>query len=115
MAITINSSSNPSVSPTENQAQPSANLQAANVNVDLDAAYPAGGYDLSASFSGVVVQPSPKVPSWDGAALYFLQVVNASGTPKLKVWDSSNGAPSTETVTADQSGHTGVEVVFFYK
>ena len=120
MAITINAATNPSRSATgipvvENSGQPSALLQVAEVNVDLDAAYPAGGYDLSGSFAGAKVQPSPFHPSWDGAALYFLRAEDDSGTPKLVVYDSANGEPTTETVTADQSGHTGKRVMFLYK
>jgi hypothetical protein len=115
MAITIHSSVNPTVSPTENQGQPSALLQVGSVNVTLDASYAAGGYDLSASLSGAVIQPSPFMQSWDGAALYHLRVEDDSGTPKLLVYDDDNGAPGTETSTADQSGHATVDVMFFYK
>lgn len=116
MAITINSTVNPSVSPGENSSQPSAPLQAAEVNVDLDNSYPAGGYDLSASFSGAVVVQSQVVPHYDGTELRWFKVYNDSGTPKLMALDTANGAPGAETTPADDmTGHTGLVVPFLYK
>lgn len=90
--------------------QPSAPVRVVKANVDGDATYPAGGYDMSAQFPGQTVQAGPMVPSYNGAALNFFRLEDASGTPKLVIYDSANGEPTTETVTADQSGHTGVDV-----
>jgi hypothetical protein len=106
MALVENSSS-------QSNGMPSAPLRALKANVDLDATYPAGGYDLSAIFPGTVVVHGPWIPSYDGAALYWLRLVDDGGTPKLMVHDTANGAPGAETATADQSGHTGLDVYGF--
>lgn len=122
MAITINSAENPTVSPDENSGQPSAPFHSASINVDLDNSYPnpgggvVGGYDISASFSGAVVAPSPFVPDWDGAALRWFKVVDDDGTPKLQSYADANGSPGAQTANAtDLSGHTGLEVYFTHK
>jgi hypothetical protein len=106
MALTVNSNS-------MSNGMPSAPLRLAKANVDLDSAYPAGGYDLSAVFPGQTVVGGPWFLSHDGAALYHLRVVDDGGTPKLMVHDNASGAPGAETSTADQSGHTGVDVYAF--
>jgi len=121
MAITINSTVNPSVDPDENSIQPSAPEKAASVNVDLDDSCPnagAGnsGYSLAASFDGAVVCPSPFVPHYDGSALRWFRVEDQGGVAKLRAYTSANGAPSTEAANEDDlSGHTGLEVMFIYK
>jgi hypothetical protein len=122
MAITINDTVNPTVSPDENSGQPSALLQIGEVDVDLDNSYPnpggavVGGYDVSASFSGAVVLPSPFVPDWDGAALRWFRMVNDSGTPKLQSYADDNASPGAQTANlTDLSGHTDLIVPFFYK
>jgi hypothetical protein len=107
MAIVINE--------TDNDAgrQPSAPAFMGKINVDLDAAYAAGGYDVSESLpDGITIIEGNHTLSYDGSALYHLRIENGATGPVLKVYDNDNGAPGAETVTADQSGHTGVDVPY---
>jgi len=104
MALTVNSAS-------DSGRVPKQPMMAGTLNVDADATYAAGGYDVSASLpDGVTVFCSPWVPSYDGSALYWMRIEMVSGVPRLKIYDNGSGAPGTETSTADQSGHTGVTI-----
>lgn len=107
MAITVNTTDN------DTGRQPSAPVFMGVINVDLDAAYAAGGYDVSGSLpGGITVIEGSFTPSYDGSALYWLRIENGAAGPVLKVYDNDNGAPGSETATADQSGHTGVDVPY---
>lgn len=120
MTITINSSQNPTVDPTENAGQPSALLEAGQIDADLDASYPnagagAGGYPLT-TFTGATVVHSVPLLDYDSSTLRWLQVVNVSGTPKVKAYANTNGAKGAEVAnTTDLSGHTGAVLEFLYK
>lgn len=104
MAITVNDSA-------EQGKVPIQPAMAGELDVDLDATYPAGGYDVSAHLpDGVTIVHSPAVPMYDGAALRWARIENGTSGPVLKVYDNNNGAPGSETATADQSGNTGIKV-----
>lgn len=93
--------------------QPSAPAFAVKITADLDGSYPAGGYDLSevAGFKGATIVTSSPVPHWDGAALRWFKLVDDGGTPKLRGFVSTNGAPGVQvTAAVDLSGHTGLTV-----
>ena len=101
------------VSTANSTGQPSALFRLSTITADLDASYPAGGYSLAALFPGVTVVGSLPVPHYNGATLRWLKVVDASGTPKLRAYVNTGGAPGAEVAGAtDLSGHTGCVVSF---
>ena len=99
MAITVNSVA-------LSNGMPSAPLRFIKLDVDLDASYPAGGYDVSDQLEGGTVVSSPTVPHYDGADLRWFKVTAAGMLVSL---ETANGAPGAETAdTTDVSGHTGL-------
>lgn len=104
MALTVNNSDDQGKAPI----QPA---MAGVINVDADATYAAGGYDVSAELpDGVTIVFSPFVPMYDGAALRWGRLENGTAGPVFKIYDNDNGAPGSETSTADQSGNTGIDL-----
>ena len=98
MAITVNTA-------TPGLGQPSAPKRAFEFDVDLDNAYPAGGYALTA-LAGFTPIVTPWVPNYDGAALRWLKI---SAAGKVVVHADDNGGPGAEVAgSTDVSGHTGV-------
>lgn len=101
MAITVNS--NPG-----SIAQPSAPQVLRVLNVDLDASYPTGGYDIAPSLLGGTIIWSETVAVLD-TVLKFVKVNRA--TNKLQVFVDASGAPGAEAAgSSDQSGIVGLEV-----
>jgi len=101
MSVTVNSVALSS-------GQPSAPFRAVLINVDLDASYPAAGYDVSGSLEGGTVVAAEKRLHYDGAALRWLTVA-VDGT--VKAYANTNGAMGAEVAAATNlSGHTGVEL-----
>lgn len=93
-------------------AQPSAPSRVCTPVISLGADYAAGGWDCSAALpAGAEVVACPPVPMYDGAALRWGVIEQGTSNPVLKVYDNANGAPGTESVTADQSGNTNIKFV----
>jgi len=104
MAITVNSV-------VRSTGQASAPRRMQTLNVDMDASYPTGGEDVSASLVGGTVEWSETVPHYDGATLRFFRVSSAG---KIQAFVSTGGAPGVEvTAATDLSGHTGVQLAVF--
>lgn len=102
------------VSTAKSTGQPSALFRVGTLTADLDASYPTGGYSLAALFPGLTVVGSLPVPHYNGATLRWLKVVDDSGTPKLRAYVNTGGAPGAQVAGAtDLSAHTGCVVSFF--
>ena len=104
MAITVNSA-------TLTSAQTKAPSRWAKLNVDLDAAYPTGGYDISDQLENGTVRYSESVFAYDGSVLNILKV-DENGM--LKAYVATNGEQGAEVANGvDLSGITGKEINVF--
>lgn len=104
MAITINSA-------TLTSGQTKAPSRWAKLNVDLDASYPTGGYDVSDQLEQGTVRYSESVFAYDGSVLNLLKV-DSSGM--LKAYVVTNGAQGAEVANGTNlAAITGVEINVF--
>ena len=101
MAITVNSA-------TLSHGLTKAPGRWVKLNVDLDAAYPTGGYDVSGSLANGTVRYSESVFAYDGAVLNLLKV-DANGM--LVAYVVTNGEQGAQVANGvDLSGITGKEI-----
>jgi len=105
MAITINSAA-------PSNAMPSAPFRAHRLNVDLDASYPIGGYDVSDQLEGGTVVWAETVKDTNGTAARFFKISDGG---LLQSFDASaEDTPGAETSDAtDLSGYTSLEIAAF--
>lgn len=99
MAAAVNSIS-------KGDRQPSAPKGAIELDVDLDASYPTGGYDISDQLEGQTVAVGWLVPVADGTTKRFARV-NTDGT--LQVFNDDVNLSEVGNGT-DLSGYTGIKV-----
>ncbi len=102
MAITVNSSS-------ASSGQPSAPLRLVTINVDLDASYPAGGYDVNAQIGQNETVVGQFFQSFFAAATLRWYKVNSFGF--VQAFANNSGAPGAEVAgSTDLSATTGLEL-----
>ena len=104
------------ITTSNSTGQPSAPFRMGYLKVDLDNSYTADGYDISAQYPDATVIGGETIFHYDGTALRMFKVVNDSGTPKLRAYAVTNGAKGAQVAGAtDLSGHTNLEIEFFWQ
>ena len=102
MTITVNSA-------VPSTGQPSAPLRVVSIDVDLDASYPAGGYDVNAQLGqNETVVGQFFQPFFAAATLRWYKV---NGLGFVQAFADDNGAPGAEVAgSTDLSATTGLQL-----